>query len=88
VFPDILLLFLQEQLALTVGHELVSYQAIRELARMVSTRSRAGMLKELEVGPSMPAGSTLNLASILKGKPSCNKSLLILKGLVLTKWKH
>jgi len=67
VFPNILLLFSYEQLALTVGHKLASYQVIRELVRMVSTRSKAGIVKEPKAGPSMPVGSTLKLVNILEG---------------------
>ena len=79
MFPNILLLFSQEQLAPTVGHELISYQAIRELARMVSTRGRAGIVKEPEAGPTMPVGSTLNLVAILEGQAKMQQELADLK---------
>ena len=46
---------------------------------MVSTRSRAGIVKDLEAGPTMPAGSTLNLAAILEGQAKMQQGLADLK---------
>ena len=48
MLPNISYLFSQEQLAATVGHELIPYQAIGTLSRMVCTRSRAGTLDKME----------------------------------------
>jgi len=42
---------------------------------MVSTRSRTGISKEPEAGPSMPASNNLNLAAILEGQAKMQQEL-------------
>jgi len=43
---------------------------------MVSTHSRAGISKEPEAGPSMPANNNLNLAAILEGQAKMQQELV------------
>ena len=76
---DIRYLFSQEQLAPTVGHDLIPYQAIRTLLRMVSTCNRAGIVKDTKASPTMPATSVLNLAAILEGQAKMQLELADLK---------
>ena len=54
---------LQEQLAPTVGHEIVRYHPLSP--KMVSTRNKARVNKKVEAGPSGPANITLDLSAIL-----------------------
>ena len=75
-FPSISYLFLQEQLAPTVGHELIPYQAIRTrrewsppAAELESWSTRRQTLLCLQATPR-----TWPLS--LRGKPKCNKNLL------------
>jgi len=68
---------LQEQLAPTVGHEIVLYHPLSP--NMVSTRSRAGVNKQVEVGPSGPANITPDLAAILDGQAKMQQELADLK---------
>ena len=46
---------------------------------MVSTRSRAGVNKQADVGPSVPANITLDLAAILDGQAKIQQELADLK---------
>jgi len=46
---------------------------------MVSTRSRAGVVKDPEAFLTMPIGSTLNLAAILEGQAKMQQELADLK---------
>jgi len=46
---------------------------------MVSTRSRAGVNKQVEAGPSRPANITLDLAAILDGQAKMQQELADLK---------
>jgi len=46
---------------------------------MVSTRSRAGVNKQVEAGPSGPANITPDLAAILDGQAKMQKELADLK---------
>jgi len=69
----------QEQLAPTVEHEVISYQAIRTLSRMVSTRSRAGTMKHPEACPIVPANTTPDLAAILEVQAKMQQELTDLK---------
>jgi len=46
---------------------------------MVSTRSRAGVNKKADVGPSGPAGITPDLAAILNGQAKMQQELADLK---------
>jgi len=79
VFLNISYLCPQEQLTPTVGHELILYQAMQTLSRMVSTRSRAGIVKHREAGPTMPASNTPNLVAIFKGQAKLQQELVDLK---------
>jgi len=58
---------MQEQLAPTVGHETNTISTHFSL-KMVSTRSKAGVNKQADAGPSGPAGITPNLVAILNGQ--------------------
>jgi len=44
---------------------------------MVSTRSKAGMNKQVDVGPSGPPGITPDLAAILDGQAKIQQELEI-----------
>ena len=79
MFPNISYLFPQEQLAPTVGHEAIPYQATRTLSRMVSTRSRARIVKHPEASPIMLANTTPDLAAILEGQAKMQQELVNLK---------
>ena len=79
MFPNISYLFPQEQLAPTMGHEVIPYQAIQTLSRMVSTRSKAGIVKHPEAGPTMYANITPDLAAILEGQAKMQQELVDLK---------
>jgi len=46
---------------------------------MVSTRSRAGVNKQADVGPSRPANITPDLAAILDGQAKIQQELVDLK---------
>ena len=68
---------LQEQLAPTVGHEIVLYYPLSP--KMVSTCSRAGVNKQVEAGPSGPANITSDMAAILDGQVKMQQELADLK---------
>jgi len=68
---------LQEQLAPTVGHEIVLYHPLSP--KMVSTRSRARVNKQVEADPSGPANITSDLAAILDGQAKMQQELTDLK---------
>jgi len=63
----------------TVGHEIIPYGPTRILPKMVSTRSRAGVNKQVEGGPSGPANITPDLAAILDGQAKMQQELADLK---------
>jgi len=46
---------------------------------MVSTRSRAGVNKQVDVGPSRPVNITLDLVAILDGQAKMQQELVDLK---------
>ena len=69
---------LQEQLAPTVGHETNTFST-RFSPKMVSTRSKVGVNKQADVGPSGPAGITPDLAAILDGQAKMQQELADLK---------
>jgi len=60
-------------LAPTVVHETILYYLFSP--KMVSTRSRAVVNKQVEVGPSGPANITLDLAAILDGQVRMQQEL-------------
>jgi len=69
---------LQEQLAHTVGHETNTFST-RFSPKMVFTRSKVGVNKQADVGPSGPAGITPDLAAILDGQAKMQQELADLK---------
>ena len=58
----------QEQLAPIVGKKVTPYLAICILSTIVSTRSKGGVTKQPEAGPTAPANITPDLAAILEGQ--------------------
>jgi len=60
-----------------VGHEIVLYHPLPP--KMVSTRSRVGVNKQVEVGPSRPLNITSGLAAILDGQAKMQQELADLK---------
>jgi len=60
-----------------VGYETVLYHPLSP--RMVSTRNRAGVNKQVEVGPSGPANITPDMAAILDGQAKMQQELADLK---------
>jgi len=56
-----------------VVHETILYYLFSP--KMVSTRSRAVVNKQVEVGPSGPANITLDLAAILDGQVRMQQEL-------------
>jgi len=69
---------LQEQLAPTVGHETNTFST-RFSLKMVSTRSKAGVNKQADAGPSGSPGITPDLAAILDGQAKMQQELADLK---------
>ena len=61
-------------MAPTVGHEVILYEPIHILSKMVSTRSKARVNKQAEAGPVAPTTTTPDLAAILDGQAKCNKN--------------
>jgi len=51
-----------------VGHEVTPYDSTRTLSTMVSTHSRARVVKQPETGPTAPASIAPYLAAILEGQ--------------------
>ena len=62
-----------------MGHEIIPYGPTRILSKMVSTRSRAGVNKQAEAGPSGPTNITPDLAAILDGQAKMQQELADLK---------
>jgi len=60
-----------------VGHETVLYYPLSP--KTVSTRSRAGVNKQVEAGPSRLANITSDLAAILDGQAKMQQELAELK---------
>jgi len=71
----------QEQLAPTMGHEITLYGPTRILSKMVSTRSRAGVNKQVEAGFAASSNITPDLAAILDGQAKMQQELADLKKL-------
>jgi len=46
---------------------------------MVSTRNKAGVVKDPEAGPTIPVSNTLNLATILEGQAKMQQELVDLE---------
>jgi len=69
---------LQEQLAPTVGHKTNTFST-RFSLKMVSTRSKAGVNKQADAGPSGPPSITPDLAAILDGQAKMQQELADLK---------
>ena len=59
-----------------MGHETNTFSTHFSL-KMVSTRSKAGMNKQVDVGPSGPPGITPDLAAILDGQAKIQQELEI-----------
>jgi len=55
---------LHEQLAPTMGYEVILYGPTRILSKMVSTYNRAGVNKQAEVGSITPATTSLDLTAV------------------------
>ena len=66
-------------MASTVGHEVTPYVSTRTLSTIVSTRSRAGVTKQHEAGPTTLAGTTPDLAAILEGQVKMQQELADLR---------
>ena len=64
-------------MAPTVGHEIALYYPFSP--KMVSTRSRAGVNKQVGTGPSGPVNITPDLATILDGQAKMQQELADLK---------
>jgi len=60
-----------------VGHEITLYYSFSP--KMVSTRSRVGVNKQVDAGPSGPANITLDMAVILDGQAKMQQELADLK---------
>ena len=60
-----------------MGHEITLYYLFSP--KMVSTRSRAGVNKQADVGPSGPANITPDLVSILDSQAKMQQELADLK---------
>jgi len=60
-----------------VGHEIVLYYPLSP--KMVSTRNRARINKQVEAGPSRPTNITPDLAAILDGQAKMQQELADLK---------
>ena len=60
-------------MAPTVGHEIVRYHPLSP--KMVSTRNRAGVNKQVEASPSGPANITSDLVAILDGQAKMQQEL-------------
>jgi len=69
-----------------VGHEIVLYHPLSP--KMVSTRSRAGVNKQVEVGPSGPANITPDLAAILNGQAKMQQELAAVELFSLSSYWH
>ena len=78
---------LQEQLAPTVGHETNTFSTHFSL-KMVSTRSKVGVNKQVDAGPSGPAGITPDLAAILDNQAKMQQELADLKKRSATRWRR
>jgi len=62
-----------------MGHEVTPYLATRILSTMVSTRSRDGVTKQPEAGPTPLANITPDLAAILEGQVKMQQELIDLR---------
>ena len=65
-------------MAPTVGHETNTFST-RFSLKTVSTRSKARVNKQADVGPSRPAGITPDLAALLDGQAKMQQELTDLK---------
>ena len=75
--PNRSYLFSRGTIDATVGHEITLYYPFSP--KMVSTRSRAGVNKQVDAGPSGPANLTPDLAAILDGQVKMQQELADLK---------